>query len=40
MKNVGRKLAFSFRQDEVASLQEKVQKLALIAEKALQTLNV
>lgn len=40
MKDVGRKLAFGFRQDEVASLQQKVQSLTATAELALQTLNL
>lgn len=40
IKNVGRKLAFGFRQDEVASLQQKVQGLTTTAGGALQTLSL
>ncbi|MBE3043944.1 hypothetical protein IMZ48_15500 [Candidatus Bathyarchaeota archaeon] len=38
MKDVGRKLAFGFRQGEVASLMQKLQGLTASAELALQTL--
>lgn len=40
MRDVGRKLAFGIRRDEVASLQQKVQGLATTAGIALQTLNL
>ena len=40
MKDVGRKLAFGFRQGEVASLMQKLQGLIASAELALQTLTL
>lgn len=40
MKDTSRKLAFGFRQDEVASVLQKVQSLTTTAEIALQTLTL